>query len=144
MDSWLKEYKVSQSKIFISHFNTFSSSLQAYVEVETGGEVDWDNISEESFLSNLTQFLFSPRGARYKNQLKFSSALECGARSPHILVSTINYQHVGFQSASEWVPAMDRVTNMVETSNISVSDKLLMMEDSEKNLTDAVFPVAMR
>ena len=39
---------------------------------------------------------------------------------------------------------MDRVTNMVETSEISVSDKLLMLEDSQANLTDAVFPVAMR
>ena len=117
---------------------------QAYVKLETGGGVDWDNMSEEAFLGNLTQFLFSPRGARYKNQLKFSSSLECGAKSPHILVSTVNYQHVGFQSASEWVPAMDRVTNLVEASNISVSDKLLMLEDSEKNLTDAVFPVAMR
>ena len=110
--------------------------------------MDWDDISEESFMRNLTQFLFSPRGARYKNQLKFSSGLQCGGQSPHILVSTINYQHVGFQSASEWVPAMDRVTNMVtnmvETSNISVSDQLLRMEDMEKNLTDAVFPLAMR
>ena len=114
------------------------------MEQETGGGVDWDNISEESFMRNLTQFLFSPRGARYKNQLKFSSGLQCGAQSPHILVSTINYQHVGFQSASEWVPAMDRVTNMVETSNISVSDQLLRMEDTENNLTDAVFPMAMR
>jgi len=39
---------------------------------------------------------------------------------------------------------MDMVTNMVETSEISVSDKLLMLEDSQANLTDAVFPVAMR
>lgn len=118
--------------------------FQAYVEGETGSTVDWDHISDEDFKRNLTQFLFSPRGARYKNQFKFSSELLCGDLSPDILVSTINYQHVGFQSASEWVPAMDRVTNMVQTSEISVSDKLLMMEDSQANLTDAVFPVAMR
>ena len=142
VDSWLKEYKVSQYHPLLSP--PLTSYPQAYVELETGGGVDWDNMSEEAFLGNLTQFLFSPRGARYKNQLKFSSSLECGAKSPHILVSTVNYQHVGFQSASEWVPAMDRVTNLVEASNISVSDKLLMLEDSEKNLTDAVFPVAMR
>ena len=117
---------------------------QGYVEEEAGRAVDWDNVSEQDFKRNLTQFLFSPRGARYKNQFKFSSDLLCGDQSPDILVSTINYQHVGFQSASEWVPAMDRVTNMVETSEISVSDKLLMLEDSQANLTDAVFPVAMR
>lgn len=102
VDSWVAQYKI-------------------FVE-ETDKEVDWTRLSEEFFMEKLIQFLFSPRGAKYKNQFKFSSSLECGSGTrdnvsrPRVLVSQINYQHTGFESASEWIPAMDRVTMMVEES----------------------------
>ena len=52
----------------------------------------------------------------------------------------VNYQHISFQSASEWVPAMDRVTLLVEESNISAS---ALTQDTGPAL-DPVFPMAMR
>ena len=81
--------------------------------MEETDHVEWDNLQEEFFMRKLTQFLFSPRGAKYKNQFKFSDSLECGGGTDgnnvsKVLVSQINYQHISFQSASEWVPAMDR------------------------------------
>ena len=82
------------------------STFQTFVE--EAEDVDWENITEEYFLQKLTQFLYSPRGAKYKTQFKFSSNLHCGDLAPSVLVSSINYQHMGFESASEWVPAMDR------------------------------------
>ena len=53
----------------------------------------------------------------------------------------MNYQHISFQSASEWVPAMDRVTLLVEESNISA-----LTQDTEDTgpALDPVFPMAMR
>ena len=53
----------------------------------------------------------------------------------------VNYQHISFQSASEWVPAMDRVTLLVEESNISAS---ALTQDTEDTGLDPVFPMAMR
>ena len=88
-------------------------------ETET---VEWERLQEDFFMRKLTQFLFSPRGAKYKNQFKFSGSLECGGGSDgnvsrgnmtRVLVSQINYQHTSFQSASEWVPAMDRSVGWV-------------------------------
>ena len=61
-----------------------------------------------------------------------------------MLVSQINYQHTGFESASEWIPAMDRVTMMVEESNITRSDDYLLNQEDDANVTDAVFPLSMR
>ena len=54
--------------------------------------VDWSSLTEEFFMRKLTQFLFSPRGARYKTQFKFSSSLECGSGSsdPRVLVSQVD------------------------------------------------------
>ena len=110
--------------------------------MEKKGTVEWESIEEEFFMKTLTQFLFSPVGAKYKNQFKFSQPLECGDLTslPKILVSQINYQHISFDSASEWVPAMDRVNLLVEESNITASN---MIQDYE-NTTDPVFPMALR
>jgi len=119
VDSWHREYKKF---------------------VEESEEVDWENISEEYFLKKLTQFLYSPRGAKYKTQFKFSNQLECGQLAPSVLVSSINYQHIGFESASEWVPAMDRVNLLVDESNIS---SILRDTDPLSNY-NAVFPLAVR
>ena len=55
----------------------------------------------------------------------------------------VNYQHISFQSASEWVPAMDRVTLLVEESNISASALTQDTGDPGPAL-DPVFPMAMR
>eukprot|EP00092_Neocalanus_flemingeri_P040503 GFUD01044108.1.p1 GENE.GFUD01044108.1~~GFUD01044108.1.p1 ORF type:complete len:1044 (-),score=198.42 GFUD01044108.1:97-3228(-) len=119
VDSWHREYKKF---------------------AEEAEEVDWENITEEYFLKKLTQFLYSPRGAKYKNQFKFSSNLECGQLAPSVLVSSINYQHMGFESASEWVPAMDRVNLLVEDSNISST----LMDNNPVSTSNAVFPLAVR
>ena len=54
----------------------------------------------------------------------------------------VNYQHISFQSASEWVPAMDRVTLLVEESNISAS--ALTQDTDTGPALDPVFPMAMR
>ena len=54
----------------------------------------------------------------------------------------MNYQHISFQSASEWVPAMDRVTLLVEESNISAS--ALTQDTDTGPALDPVFPMAMR
>jgi len=121
VDSWHREYKKF---------------------VEESETVDWENISEDYFLQKLTQFLYSPRGAKYKTQFKFSSNLQCGQLAPSVLVSSINYQHTGFESASEWVPAMDRVNLLVEDSNISS-----IIEESEQDPSEyhsGVFPLAVR
>ena len=98
----------SQSDI-IKSVDSWLTEFRSFVQ-EADHQVDWASITEEFFMEKLTQFLFSPRGARYKTQFKFSSSLECGSGSdsPRVLVSQINYQHISFNSASEWVPAMDR------------------------------------
>ena len=97
----------SQSDI-IRNVDSWLTEFRSFVQ-ETDDQVDWGALTEEFFMGKLTQFLFSPRGARYKTQFKFSSALECGSGSPRVLVSQVNYQHISFNSASEWVPAMDRL-----------------------------------
>ena len=56
----------------------------------------------------------------------------------------MNYQHISFQSASEWVPAMDRVTLLVEESNISALTQDTQDTQDTGSALDPVFPMAMR
>ena len=72
--------------------------MQFVEQLEDGTRPDWSNITEQFFSARLTQFLFSPRGAKYKTQFKFAEpGLQCGVTAPPILVSYIQYQHIGFR-----------------------------------------------
>merc|ERR1719445_2606791 len=73
-------------------------------------------------------------GAKYRIMFKFSSDLECGQAAPRVLLSCMEFSHVMYQSASEWVPAYDRTNQILVESNITVID-------SEE---PAAIPIAIR
>ena len=88
----------------------------------------WKGMTEKEFRGKLSQFLFSPSGAKYKPQFKFSGELQCGKDSPPVIVSTISYQHKLFESATEWVPAMDKyqVLPLHSNLNLRLSESLIL------------------
>ena len=79
----------------------------------------WDKLNHTQFQSQLSHFLFSPSGAKYRIQFQWAGQLECGRPAPPVAVSTIDFSHVGFQSASEWVPAYDRMVSILSESGIT-------------------------
>ena len=65
---------------------------------------------------------------------KFGGELECGAPAPRVLISCMEFSHVMYESASQWVPAYDRLNLILDQANIT-------MRDSEEN---AAIPIAVR
>ena len=94
----------------------------------------WSSLDAETFHARLSHFLFSPLGAKYRPMFKFAGTLVCGQPAPRVLVSSVDYKHFGFDSASEWVPALDRIYELVEESNIRLPG----------DNTTAVFPMGVR
>ena len=95
---------------------------------------DWTDLDDDLFHEKLSHFLFSPMGAKYRIMFKFSSPLECGLPAPRVLVTVMEFSHVMYQSASEWVPAYDRTNQILLQSNIT-------MINSDQ---PAAIPVAVR
>ena len=71
------------------------------------------------FYRVLTQFLFSPSGARYRGNFNFMSDLVCGEAASPVLLSSIQLTHKLFSSPTEWIPAMNRVKQLVREANFS-------------------------
>eukprot|EP00090_Calanus_glacialis_P022071 TRINITY_DN34049_c0_g1_i2.p1 TRINITY_DN34049_c0_g1~~TRINITY_DN34049_c0_g1_i2.p1 ORF type:complete len:564 (-),score=121.57 TRINITY_DN34049_c0_g1_i2:171-1631(-) len=104
----------------IKSVDSWHKELKKYVSEDSSPS--WEHITPEYFQQKLSQFLHSPRGAKYKSQFKFSGDLRCGEPAPPVLVSIINYQHGNLESASHWVPAMDWVNMVTENMNISFNE----------------------
>merc|ERR1712241_122832 len=71
------------------------------------------------FYTILTQFLFSPSGAKYRGNFNFMNKLVCGEAASDVLLSSIELTHKLFSSPSEWIPAMNKVKQIVAEANFS-------------------------
>merc|ERR1712156_445503 len=105
VDSWyrkFKEYSVKNNLVNQTHdfFDVFRED-------------------KSRFYSILTQFLFSPSGAKYRGNFNFMRELVCGEAASEILLSSIQLTHKLFSSPSEWIPAMNKVKQIVAEANFS-------------------------
>ena len=72
-----------------------SSLYQEYVEKTEPETPDWRNITDEYFQSKLSQFLFSPVGAKYRLNFLFEGELECGKPAPRwVILSFLSFKDV--------------------------------------------------
>ena len=67
----------------------------------------------------LTQFFFSPKGLKYRQQFIFEDNLNCGEASSKMLLSHIKYQHHIFTGPEEHIPAMNKVKEIIENSGFT-------------------------
>lgn len=94
-------------------------SLRNNLVNETHGFFAIYKDDKERFNKILSQFLFSPLGAKYRGNFHFERELVCGEAAPKILLSTIELTHKQFRSPLEWIPAMKKVKQIVAEANFS-------------------------
>ena len=49
-------------------------------------------LAEDSFQAKLSQFMFSPRGGKYRQSFSFNGTLECGQPAPDLVLSKITFR----------------------------------------------------
>ena len=102
-DSWLREFKkyVKDNDILdIEDLNTIG-------------------FNKTNFYYRLTQFLFSPGGLKYQRNFEFDSQLKCGAISPKIKLTQIEFTHRIFDTRKESIMAMTKTREIVDSYNFS-------------------------
>jgi len=104
VDSWLIEFRNYTLKNELLDPETWLVQLQQ------------DQIK---FYELLTQFLFSQDGAKYRTNFNFVADLMCGEAAPRVQLSSMALTHKLFDSSKEWVPAMNRIKNLVKEANFS-------------------------
>ena len=105
VDSWYPKFKKYHGDHFLE---------------EDGASVN--DLTKEQFSNRLTQFLFSPKGARYRMLFRFNDTLTCGQPSPEVQMFTMEFTHALFDGPKQQVPAMNRVKTIIRQANFSGGD----------------------
>jgi len=114
--------KLANQTDFIDKVDSWTSHFVDYVKLSTPSnqlKPGFPILNETQFHNKLTQFLFSPRGGKYRGQFKFESDLVCGKKSSNILLSDITFTHKLFSGPSEHVPAMNLVKRIIREANLT-------------------------
>eukprot|EP00095_Tigriopus_kingsejongensis_P001088 maker-scaffold193_size270907-snap-gene-0.15 protein:Tk01088 transcript:maker-scaffold193_size270907-snap-gene-0.15-mRNA-1 annotation:"hypothetical protein DAPPUDRAFT_306990" len=75
--------------------------------------------NQSYFNSKLSQFFFSPRGGKYREQFEFKKPLQCGQEASQLMLSKINFVHKVFSGPKEHIPAMNRIKELIAQVNAS-------------------------
>ena len=115
----------------IDNVDAWTTQYLDYIQLPSYSLSSWDGdykqFSNDSyFYHKLTQFMFSPRGAKYRSQIKFEFEPWCGYTAPNIMMTDMTFTHKVFKGPKEHIPAMNRVKRII----------------SEANLTGKVFPLS--
>eukprot|EP00095_Tigriopus_kingsejongensis_P012251 snap_masked-scaffold472_size162276-processed-gene-0.4 protein:Tk12251 transcript:snap_masked-scaffold472_size162276-processed-gene-0.4-mRNA-1 annotation:"hypothetical protein DAPPUDRAFT_306990" len=102
VDSWFSGFKdyMEKNDLVQDFFETF-------------------HVNNTEFYFRLTQFLFSPNGAKYRTNFQFDQNIICGQESPSVMLSTIQFTHHLFEGPSEHIPAMNKIKGIVKSMNFS-------------------------
>ena len=89
------------------------------------------DMSEDDFLYDLGNFLFSPSGFKYQNDLIFESSLKCGDPAPKVISIDIKYDYSN--PGSHGMESMEFVRSVAKESNISFASPFSYMHVGWEN-----------
>lgn len=104
---------------YISEVDSWYLKYKKYWEKQ-GYLVPDPEETEEEFLDQLSMFLHSPSGSRYRaKNFLFNSTFGCTEPATQVLASSVEYKHHIMSDSQEEIRAMDELKHIVGTSNIS-------------------------
>ncbi|KAJ1527691.1 hypothetical protein ONE63_007650 [Megalurothrips usitatus] len=118
----LVEHLNNQSDI-LKNVDDWWSGFQRYVNFHHMKDIQTDHLADDEFDHYISQYLFSPSGARFQKNFRFSETLECGKPAPKIKVSSIDFYFKKFGSSGEGVKAMRTVKRLVRNANFTTGDR---------------------
>ena len=80
----------------------------------------YTHVNQSFFQAKLVQFLYSPRGAKYKSQFFYADREPlCGDLNTTINFSFLRFHHFRFEGPQESIPSMNRVKAIVKNVNFT-------------------------
>lgn len=104
---------------FILEVDSWYDKYKRYWKKQ-GYQVPDPEQTEEEFLDQLSQFLYSSSGSAYRNRnFRFSSDLNCTEKAPIVTASSIDFKHTLLSSSREEIGAMESTKATVKDMNIT-------------------------
>ena len=93
---------VTEVSAWFPGFDTYVT--ENYLDANAKSVTD-ANVTQEFFDARLTQFLFSPTGAKFMDKFVFDGDIKCGQPAPKVLVrSHATSDKFFFMSVTVWLP----------------------------------------
>ena len=73
--------------------NNFNKYMNDHFVNNGDPQMPGTELAKEDFRQRLTQFLFSPLGAKWRNTFNFNGTLTCGQSAPKLVLSDITFRH---------------------------------------------------
>ncbi|XP_042862296.1 protein patched homolog 3-like isoform X2 [Penaeus japonicus] len=103
----------------ISEVDSWYLSYKNYWEKQ-GYEVPEPDETQENFLDQLSMFLHSPSGSKYRaKNFNFDGKVNCTGAAPSILASSIDFKHRPLSQSREKIKALDDLKALVHSMNFS-------------------------
>lgn len=115
---------LKQQKEIVMNVEEWWSGFQRYVQAHFNKDIEVDFMADEEFRQYISDFLFSPTGARFQKNFRFSEILECGKPAPNITVAFIEFQFRRFDHSASNVWAMNTVKELVSAANLTSGDQV--------------------
>merc|ERR1719350_1778347 len=96
--------------------NSWWSKMKEYARVEKNLTSWEDFATEESFPALLSDFLFSPSGATYKNNFIFEEPLRCSHPAPRVSASKFSIEYFFMDDPDQHIPARGAVTEILQSA----------------------------
>ena len=116
--------KLSAQDDIIDDVDAWFDKFLDYASLQSSAVDPWSgNFSDfqtgKYFNHKLTQFLFSPAGARYRDKFRFETELQCGFSSPKIELTDFSFSHKNFNDSGQQISAMNRVKKIISDFNFT-------------------------
>ncbi|KAK7077773.1 Patched domain-containing protein 3 [Halocaridina rubra] len=104
---------------YIATVDSWYDTYKTYWEKQDY-QVPDPQLTEDDFLDQLSQFLYSPSGSKYRNRnFRFERELNCTDMAPPVTASSIEYKHKQLFTSKEKIKAMDSVRGVIRSMNFS-------------------------
>ncbi|CAH2243068.1 jg2174 [Pararge aegeria aegeria] len=112
--------QVLRNESYVAELMTWVEIFHGYVLINFHHDLlNSTTVTDEQFNKYLSRFLFSPVGGRFQLNFKFSGNLTCGESISDITASSMSFRFTRFEGPAEYIPAMNRVKDIVKSANIT-------------------------
>ncbi|KAF5289919.1 hypothetical protein FQA39_LY14928 [Lamprigera yunnana] len=107
----------------VENIQSWVDPFQDYVKSNFRKDMFSESLSTNEFNLFLSKFLFSPKGAQFQANFRFSNDLECGIPASNIIMSSISFQFCRFYGPNEYLPAMHKIIDIAKNNNFTSGDR---------------------
>ncbi|KAK4886579.1 hypothetical protein RN001_002850 [Aquatica leii] len=115
--------ELEESPEIVKNIQSWVDPFRDYVKLNFKKDMFSESLSTNEFNLFLSKFLFSPKGAKFQANFRFTKDLECGIPAPNITMSSINFQLRRFHGPEEYLPAMHKTISIAKNNNFTSGDR---------------------